>query len=147
VDGVLSGGFGAWRKAGLPIERGSTLTPEELFANAERFQTLDVRERSEFEEGHIPDARHAYVGELEERLPQLGLRGDLPVAVTCSVGHRSSLAASILLRHGFQSVSNLLGGMTAWKRLELPMREGPPHPSEAAPSEWAEQEESPPSPS
>lgn len=150
VEGVLAGGFGAWREAGLPIERGATLTPEELHENAERFQTLDVRERAEFEEGHIPDARHAYVGELDERLPRLGLREDLPVAVTCSVGHRAGLATSILLRHGFPRVSNLLGGMTAWRRLELPVREGPPPPSEASPPGWAEpaeQEDTPPSPS
>jgi hydroxyacylglutathione hydrolase len=133
VDSILAGGFSAWRKEGLPIERSGTLTPEELFASAGRFQTLDVREVSEFEEGHIPGARHAYVGELEERLPQLGLREDLPVAVTCSVGHRAGLAASILLRHGFQQVSNLLGGMTAWKRLDLPVREGPLRPSEVPP--------------
>ncbi|WP_163783146.1 MBL fold metallo-hydrolase [Myxococcus vastator] len=138
VQGVLSGGFSAWRNAGLPVERGGTLTPEELFAHSEDFQTLDVRELSEFEQGHIPDARHVYVGELDERLPRLGLRPDLPVAVTCSVGHRAGLAVSILLSHGFARVSNLLGGMTAWRRLELPVREGPPPASEARPPEAPE---------
>jgi hydroxyacylglutathione hydrolase len=135
VEGFLGGGFSAWRKAGLPIERSHTLTPGELYEHSARYQRLDVRELSEFEEGHMADARHAYVGELEERLPGLRLRKDEPVAVTCSVGHRAGLAASILLRHGFRDVSNLLGGMTAWKRLDLPLEEGPPRPIEAVPGE------------
>lgn len=137
VEGILAGGFSAWRKTGLPIERGATLTPEELHEQAGRFQTLDVREISEFEEGHLPDARQAYVGELEERLPGLGLDPEAPVAVTCSVGHRAGLATSILLRHGFHRVSNLLGGMTAWKKLELPVVEGPPPRPGAAPGQEA----------
>ncbi|MGZ3458669.1 MAG: MBL fold metallo-hydrolase [Archangium sp.] len=136
VEGVLAGGFSAWSAAGLPFERHSTLKPHELHEHAEDFQTLDVREISEFEEGHIPGARHAYVGELEERLAGLGLRQEAPVAVTCSSGHRSGLATSILLRHGFEAVANLLGGMRAWKKLDLPVMEGPPpHPVEALPQE------------
>lgn len=137
VEGVLAGGFGAWRNAGLPIERNATLTPNELHEHAARYQLLDVRDTSEFESGHIPGAHHAYVGQLEELLPGLGLRPEVPVAVTCGVGYRAGLATSILLRHGFQNVSNLLGGMTAWKKLELPVEEGAPHPGETpAPSEY-----------
>ncbi|OJH42527.1 MBL fold metallo-hydrolase [Cystobacter ferrugineus] len=137
VEGVLAGGFGAWRNAGLPIERSATLTPSELQEHAERYQLLDVRGLSEFESGHIPGAHHAYVGQLEERLPELELRPEVPVAVTCDAGYRSGLATSLLLRHGFQNVSNLLGGMTAWKKLELPVEEGAPHPKETpAPREY-----------
>jgi hydroxyacylglutathione hydrolase len=85
-----------------------------------------VREISEFEdEGHIPGARHVYVGELESRLDQLGLAKDQPVVVTCSVGQRASLAVSILDRHGYKRLFNLLGGMTAWRRLGLPLEHGP----------------------
>ena len=51
---------------------------------------------------------------------------EAPVAVTCGAGPRAGLATSILLRHGFHGVSNLLGGMTAWKKLDLPVVEGPP---------------------
>ena len=47
--------------------------------------------------------------------------------MTCSVGHRASLAASILRREGFDNVDNLLGGMTAWEKLELPTEKGKEH--------------------
>lgn len=136
VEGLLSGGFGAWRKSGLPIERSHTLTPVELHEDSVLYQKLDVRERSEFEEGHLEDALHAYVGTLEEQLPGLQLRKEEPIVVACSTGQRSSLATSLLLRHGFQKVANLLGGMSAWKRLDLPLVEGPPSPIvEAVPHE------------
>jgi len=45
-------------------------------------------------------------------------------SVVCSVGHRAGLAASILRRHGFARVANLLGGMTAWEHLKLPVSKG-----------------------
>ncbi|QQR42754.1 MBL fold metallo-hydrolase [Myxococcus xanthus] len=151
VAGILTGGFGAWRNAGLPIESSGTLTPEALFSQLEGFQVLDVRERSEFERGHILSARRAYVTELEECLSELGLREDHPVAVVCSTGHRSGLATSILLRNGFQQVSNVLGGMSAWRRLELPVRTGPPSEVEFEQATRSmgteEQDASPPSPS
>ncbi|WP_426752067.1 MBL fold metallo-hydrolase [Myxococcus sp. Y35] len=151
VEGVLAGGFGTWRNAGLPIESSGTLTPEALFSQLAGSQVLDVRERSEFEHGHIPNARHAYVTELEERLPELGPRDDLPVAVVCSTGYRSGLATSILLRNGFQRVLNVLGGMSAWQRLELPVRTGPPSDADFEPATRLtgieEQDAAPPSPS
>lgn len=84
---------------------------------------LDVREDSEFEEeGHVPGGSHLYVGYLEDHLDDVkpALDRSEPVAVTCSVGHRAGLAASILQRHGFERVENLLGGMTAWTELDLP---------------------------
>ncbi len=79
-----------------------------------------MREESAFAAGHIPGARHVHAGRIEEKLGELGLERDEPVAVTCSVGHRGGLAASILARSGFTNVSNLLGGMTAWNKLDLP---------------------------
>lgn len=141
VEGLLAGGFGAWRESGLPIASHATVTPDELHEHAEHFQTLDVREISEFEEGHLADAHHAYVGELEERLPGLGLREEAPVAVMCSTGQRSSLATSVLLRHGFVGVANVLGGVTAWKKQDLPVVEGPPRRGEAPREEAAREEE------
>ena len=126
VAGALAGGFHAWRDAGLPIAITGTTTPDRLQAERAKAPVLDVREISEFEdEGHIPGARHLYVGELESRLDQLDLAKDEPVVVTCSVGQRASLAVSMLDRHGYKKLFNLLGGMTAWRRLGLPLERGP----------------------
>jgi hydroxyacylglutathione hydrolase len=128
VEGVLAGGFDGWRDAGLPIERSGVITPRELQQAGTTLRVLDVREDGEFEdEGHVPSASHLYVGYLEAHLRRATppLDPAQPVAVTCSVGHRASLAASILRRAGFRDVRNLLGGMTAWTELGLPREKGP----------------------
>ncbi len=59
-------------------------------------------------------------GALEGELDALALDPQAPTVVTCSIGHRSGLGTSILLRRGFKDVRNLLGGMTAWRNLDLP---------------------------
>lgn len=122
VKGALAGGFPAWRDAGREVATLATTTPRELAGRLEANGTaiLDVREESAFTEGHIPGARHVHAGRVEEKLDELGLDRDEPVAVTCSVGHRGGLAASVLARAGYTNVSNLLGGMTAWNKLDLP---------------------------
>lgn len=130
VQGVLAGGFEAWRNAGLPVAHSGAISPRELDARRAQLRVLDVREDSEFEqEGHIPNASHLYVGYLDEHLEKLMPRLDpkQPLAVTCSVGHRAGLAVSLLKRRGFEDVYNLLGGMTAWSRLELSTVENAEH--------------------
>ncbi len=125
IRGVLAGGFERWRDAGLEISMSGTLSVNSNALQDERTSILDVREITEFEEGHIRGSRHAYVGFL----PELGaierqLDRNQAVAVTCSVGHRASLAVSMLLRMGFTRVFNMLGGMTAWKKLGKPVVTG-----------------------
>lgn len=123
VAAVLAGGFDSWRDAGLPIESSGTMSARELQNDLVNTAVLDVREDSEFEnEGHIRGARHLYVGHVEGHIQRFesDLKEKSAIAVTCSVGHRAGLAASLLLRKGFSNVNNVLGGMTAWQELELP---------------------------
>ena len=130
IEGVLAGGFDAWRDAGQPFERSATISPRELVDGRGDHVVLDVRDDVEFEdEGHIQSAHHLYVGYLDKELSRIqkDLKGKRIVTVVCSVGHRAGLAASILKRHGFESVTNLLGGMTAWGKLDLPMETGAQH--------------------
>ena len=130
IQGVLAGGFSAWRDAGQPLAYSGTVSPHELSEAREKFVVLDVRDDMEFEdEGHIADARHLYVGYVDEHLGRIkdDLDRKATVAVVCSVGHRAGLAASILRRNGYQNVKNLLGGMTAWTKLELPTAKGSDH--------------------
>lgn len=123
IEGFLAGGFSAWRDAGLPIATAGTVDAADLARDLARDQlicrVLDVREAGEYEDGHIAGAAHVHVGELERRIDELALRvpRDGPVVVVCSVGNRASLGVSILQRHGYAYVRNLLGGMTAWRAL------------------------------
>lgn len=130
IQGVLAGGFAAWRDAGQPLAYSGTVAPRELAGDRDRFVVLDVRDDMEFEtEGHIADARHLYVGYVDEHLGRIedDLDREAAIAVVCSVGHRAGLAASILRRNGYPNVKNLLGGMTAWTKLELPTSKGSEH--------------------
>jgi hydroxyacylglutathione hydrolase len=127
IAGVLAGGFGQWRDEGMPVARSGAVSPRDVEAMLNEVRVLDVREDSEFEEeGHIPGASHLYVGYLEKHVRKVSppIERSEHVAVTCSVGHRASLAVSILRREGFEHVDNLLGGMTAWGKLELPTEDG-----------------------
>jgi hydroxyacylglutathione hydrolase len=122
IDGVLTQKFESWRDYGLPFESSGTITPKDLHDRREDYYLLDVREISEFEEEHIPDAYHCYVGDLGRMLDEI--QTEKPIVVTCSVGHRASLGVSLLLKAGRKNVFNLLGGVTAWKKLDLPLHKG-----------------------
>lgn len=121
VEGVLVKGVEGWREHGLPIESSGTTSAQETAAamQAGQVQVLDVRDDMEWEEKHIPGALHTYVGYLEDKPPQLPKTSR--IVIHCSVGHRSGLAASILRRQGYSDVYNMLGGITAWEKLGLPL--------------------------
>lgn len=74
----------------------------------------------EWDEKHIAQAKHRYVGCLEDDPPELPKQGR--IVVHCSVGHRSALAASILRRRGYDHVHNMLGGITGWEKVGLPLQ-------------------------
>lgn len=121
VEGVLVKRVEAWREAGLPIEALSTTSASEAARWNEEGEltVLDVRDDMEWEEKHIPGAHHVFVGHLEKNLPTIPK--DRRIVAHCSVGHRSGIAVSILRRNGYTNVHNMLGGITAWEKLGLPL--------------------------
>lgn len=119
VLGFVDGGLDAWRSAGLPASRIERIDARELHekqAHGASFTLLDVRSRAEFDAGQIPGAINIPVGVLPARLGEVPR--SLPVATVCEGGYRSSLAASLLARAGFETVFNLAGGMSAYRALE-----------------------------
>ena len=77
---------------------------------------LDVRNRSEWNEGHIPGAVHIPLAELVARVHELRAHAGRPIAVHCQGGSRSAVAASVLQASGFDDVANVEGGYSAWAR-------------------------------
>jgi hydroxyacylglutathione hydrolase len=119
--GYLCGGMELWQEAGKPIRSFGTMSAMALKDKLEKKETvlLDVREPVEWEEdGSVEAAELIFFADLQTKA--VSLPKDKPIAVTCSVGKRSSIAASILEREGFKNVSNVLGGMTAWINLGYP---------------------------
>ena len=68
--------------------------------------------------GHLPVAIHIPLGHLADRLSEIPK--DQPLVTQCRSGGRSAIAASLLHRAGFTDVSNLAGGIEAWKAEGLP---------------------------
>ncbi len=116
--GYLCGGINEWQESGNPISSTRTMSVLDLKDKLEKKEVLllDVREPNEWEEdGIIEGAKCIHFAELSENTGSLPK--DKPIAVTCSVGNRSSIAVSILEKAGFTDVVNVLGGMTAWTNL------------------------------
>jgi rhodanese-related sulfurtransferase len=74
---------------------------------------LDVRERQEYNLGHLPGAVHMPRGTLEGKIEGV-LSRDATVIVYCGGGSRSALAADTLHQMGYTSVSSLKGGYRDW---------------------------------
>lgn len=100
-------------------ERYASATPQELIARIEdqSVQLVDVRAATEFNEGHIKNAEHRFLGRLLRDLSKLDK--SKPIVVQCLAGGRSAIGASILQRAGFQ-VTNMTGGYKAWRAAGLP---------------------------
>jgi len=120
VVGYLEGGFAA--AADRPefhsgIDR---ILPSVLAKVLERpndLVVLDVRGPGEWDAGHLERALNIPLPALERRISEVPAgRG---IVVVCKSGYRSSLAASLLARHGFSEVRDLVGGMDAWDGTDL----------------------------
>ncbi|RYV51635.1 rhodanese-like domain-containing protein [Pengzhenrongella frigida] len=79
---------------------------------------VDVRERSEWDEGHAPGAVHVPLGDLTARVGELPVGGRL--LLVCHSGTRSARATAWLNGAGYDA-ANLDGGMVAWARAGLPV--------------------------
>jgi len=81
---------------------------------------IDVREKDEWDEEHIPDAIHMSRGtielEVEEKVPDTSAM----VFCHCGGGGRSALAAESLQKMGYKNVRSMAGGFKAWKATGLP---------------------------
>lgn len=117
IEGHLEGRIIAWTNGGHPLAHFGTISVHELEKQLEEYTLLDVRTDAEWEGGHIDGAHHVQANELAEFMGKIS-KGS-PVAVVCGAGYRASTICSILKREGFDKVSNVLGGMAAWKQANL----------------------------
>jgi glyoxylase-like metal-dependent hydrolase (beta-lactamase superfamily II)/rhodanese-related sulfurtransferase len=124
IAGYLAGGMTSWREERLDVARVERASVPELHerweGDGEGLQVLDVRERGEWDAGHIPGSVHAPYHDIQS-LPD-GIDPSRPVAVICGSGQRSAVAASLLMRHGAEQVIHVVdGGVPQWKRMGWPV--------------------------
>jgi hydroxyacylglutathione hydrolase len=120
VAGYLAGGMTSWREEKLPVESMERIGVAELHDRIDGVQVLDVRERSEWDAGHIERAVHTPYHDISV-LPT-GLDPSRPIAAICSSGQRSAVAASLLRRLGAEQVIHVAdGGMGTWTQRGWPV--------------------------
>ena len=98
------------------------ISPQEAAAKSQSGEAVivDVREKDEWDEEHVPDATHLSRGtielDIEEKVPDLNAL----IICHCGGGGRSALAADSLQKMGYKNVRSMAGGFKAWKAAELP---------------------------
>lgn len=121
IAGYLAGGLSSL--ASRPELTDSTERVSAPLA-AERMATgepvaIDVRSPGERAAKRVDNSLGIPLAHLVERLDELPR--DRPLIVFCAGGYRSSIAASLLQRNGFERVSEIAGGLAAWEAASLPM--------------------------
>ena len=106
------------------------IAPDQLAAQDDCV-LIDVREPSEYAQGHLPGAINLPRGVLEFQIhahPAMACTTsealavpDRDVVLYCLTGGRSALAADSLQALGFTRVRSLAGGLTAWRNADLPL--------------------------
>ena len=97
------------------------VTPQDVDALPEGGATVvDVREASEWEQGHLPGAVHISKSYVEQQIEAAVPDRDSPVILYCAGGIRSLFAAQTLEQMGYTNVASMSGGFQAWKGAGLP---------------------------
>jgi rhodanese-related sulfurtransferase len=87
----------------------------------DKFLLVDVREKSEFAQDHLPGAIHLGRGiierDIEERVPD----PTTSIVLYCGGGYRSALAADNLQKMGYTNVLSMDGGIRGWREKAYPL--------------------------
>jgi len=104
------------------IEEVDAPQARELLDSPEPPLLVDVRERDEWSEGHVPGAVHVPRGHLESRIEQVAPDRSRALVLYCAGGSRSAFAVKTLEELGYEHVASLAGGFTDWKRNGFPVQ-------------------------
>lgn len=84
-------------------------------SNGGGFSLIDVREKEEYREGHLPGAVSVPRGFLDMRIEEAVPDKNAPIVLYCAGGTRSLLAGRTLKEMGYANVTSMAGGFGAWK--------------------------------
>ncbi len=102
---------------------GANVSAQQLvnMVNAQEALVLDVRDKAEFDQGHIVDAINIPYTNLESRIDELNKYKEKPIVIACKMGQHSGAAGTLLRKNGFTDVSRLRGGISEWRGQSLPV--------------------------
>ena len=107
-------------KAKSEIEEMTAQQLQKEMEKGEDVTVIDIRERDEFVQGHVPGATFIPRGFLELQVEAEQPDRDEPVILYCAGGVRSALAARNLKDMGYRNPISLIGGFNGWKNAGLP---------------------------
>lgn len=120
----VTGWFGVealsfWNEHGETVASSQIEPPDVASRMSNGTLVVDVRTLAEWRRGHIPGSLHVPLGRLVSQTADRPR--SQPVVLVCESGSRSSIGASLLTAAGFTDVTNLTGGLNAWRREGLPL--------------------------
>ncbi|MCY4452241.1 MAG: rhodanese-like domain-containing protein [Immundisolibacterales bacterium] len=120
---LFLGLLGALVWTSIPAVGGGQVSPADAvrLMSHEDAVVIDLRPDAEFRNGHIVNAVHVPIDQIEGRLGRLGKYRQKPVIAACRTGQQSANAVKRLRTEGFERVHRLQGGMMAWQSAELPI--------------------------
>ncbi len=102
---------------------GSSVSTTELVSlvNKENAIILDIRDKSDFGQGHIVDAINIPYASIDKRVVELKAHQEKPVIIVCKMGQTATVVGKKLKEQGFEDVRRLSGGMAEWGAANLPV--------------------------
>jgi rhodanese-related sulfurtransferase len=82
---------------------------------------VDLRDKKEFDQGHLVGAVNVPYSSLDSRVDELVKYKDRPVVLICRMGQHAGAAGTTLRKQGFANVSRLTGGYMEWRNQNLPV--------------------------
>jgi glyoxylase-like metal-dependent hydrolase (beta-lactamase superfamily II)/rhodanese-related sulfurtransferase len=122
VIGYLNGGYEAWKNSGEKIDMIIDVEADELAMDLPHDNNLlvvDVRKETEFADGHVKDAANLPLSEMTDPALLANIEDSDNLYVHCAGGYRSVIASSLIKRHGFHNLRNVLGGWSKIKEQKI----------------------------
>ncbi len=120
--GYLKGGFEIWSNAGKKIKQIETLnidTFAEFYINHPKIPVIDIRKPGEFESSHLTSAVNKPLDFIHDWLSSFD--PSEKTYLHCRSGYRSTVASSLLSKHGKSNVVNVIGSFDDFKETKLSM--------------------------
>lgn len=106
------------------MNRGGTgISTQKLvdMVNREEAVVVDLRDKKEFDQGHLVGSLNVPYASIETRVDELTKYKERPLVLVCRMGQHAGAAGTILRKKGFANVSRLTGGYMEWRNQNLPV--------------------------
>jgi rhodanese-related sulfurtransferase len=103
------------------IRETNVIEVKQRLDRGENLLLIDVREESEWEQGHLPGAHYLGKGVIERDIERMFPDPGAEVILYCGGGFRSALAADNLTKMGYTKVVSMDGGIRGWREAGLPL--------------------------